>query len=78
MTRSHLSLSACLLAASAAAVLPACRGDRSEKPPRRFIPDMDLQPKWQPQSESEFYENHRAQRLPDPNAVAFGTPYWLP
>lgn len=73
MTRSHLPLSACLLAASAAAVLPACRGDRSEKPPRRFLPDMDYQPKWQPQSGSDFYENGRAQQTPDPNAVAFGT-----
>lgn len=53
--------------------ITGCRGDRSEKPPRRFIPDMDQQPKWNPQSETEFYENNRAQQVPDSNAVAFGS-----
>jgi len=59
--------------AALAGGLTGCRGDRSEKPPHRFIPDMDKQPKWNPQSETEFYENNRAQRVPDANTVAFGT-----
>lgn len=56
--------------------LTACRGDRSEKPPREFFPDMDLQPRWHPQGETDFYVQQdgtrRTQRLPDPNAVAYG------
>ncbi|MFT5424613.1 MAG: mono/diheme cytochrome c family protein [Phycisphaerales bacterium] len=73
--KSRVSLATLLVLAGLSATIgttTGCRGDRSEKPPHRFIPDMDQQPKWNPQSETDFYENGRAQRLPDPNAVAFG------
>lgn len=56
-----------------AAVLPACRGDRSEKPPRQFLPDMDDSPKWKPQTNSDFYADGRAMRQPVPGTVPFGT-----
>lgn len=71
MNRNHLTLGLATLAALFGGV-GGCRGDRSEKPPRRFIPDMDKQPKWIPQAETEFFENNRSQRVPDTNAVAFG------
>ena len=77
MARTRSTASVLCLAAAAAgglcAPLAGCRGDRSDKPPRRFIPDMDHQPKWKPQSQSEFFVDGRAQRTPDPRTVAFGT-----
>ncbi len=71
-TSRHITLGVALLGTLAAAVLPACRGDRSEKPPRRFLPDMDQQPRWNPQDHSEFYVDGRVHRVPDDRAVAFG------
>jgi len=59
-------------ACASAIVLGGCRGDRFEDPPRRFFPDMDHQPKWNPQADSPFFENDSTARVPDPNAVAFG------
>jgi mono/diheme cytochrome c family protein len=56
-----------------AALAGACRGDRSDKPPRQFLPDMDQQPKLKAQSGTEFFADGRTARLPDANAVAFGT-----
>jgi mono/diheme cytochrome c family protein len=64
-------LSACCLAL-AGGLLAGCRGDRSDNPPRQFFPDMDDQPKWLPQSESPFFVNGKADRVPDARAVAFG------
>lgn len=61
-----------LVATACAAVLPACRGDRTDAPPRRFFPDMDYQPKWKAQSQSDFFEDGRTQRQPDEQAVAWG------
>lgn len=64
--------------AVAAAVLAAggsiagCRGERSEKRPRQFIPDMDDSPKWKPQIKSEFFEDMRTMRPVVPGTVAFG------
>ena len=58
--------------AAAALALPACRGDRSEKPPRQFFPDMDEQPRWNPQEGTEFFADGRIMRVPDPRAVAYG------
>lgn len=60
------------LLALAAAGLPACRGDRSAKPPRQFLPDMDDSPKWRPQTHTGFYADGRAMRQPAAGAVAFG------
>ncbi len=55
---------ACLLALTALAALPlgGCRGDRTDKPPRRFFPDMDYQPKLKAQSETEFFADGKSQR----------------
>lgn len=63
-----------MLAGLAAAVAPlaGCRGDRSDKPPRQFFPDMDDQPKWEPQGGSEFFADGRQMRQPPKGAVAFG------
>jgi mono/diheme cytochrome c family protein len=63
---------AALMACASATLLGGCRGDRFEDPPRRFFPDMDHQPKWNPQADSPFFENGSTARVPDPNAVAFG------
>ncbi len=67
-----------LVALGAAVLAPAlggCRGDRTDARPRQFFPDMDDQPKWNPQSETEFFVHQdgtrRTQRTPDANTVAF-------
>jgi mono/diheme cytochrome c family protein len=60
------------LALVAVAALPACRGERSDKPPRQFLPDMDDSPKWKPQTATEFYADGRAMRQPVAKTVAFG------
>ncbi len=61
---------------SLAVPLAGCRGDRADARPRRILPDMDLQPKWKPQTETEFFVmqdgSARTQRVPDPNVIAFG------
>ena len=67
-----------LLGASALLALPlaGCRGDRTDARPRQILPDMDDQPKWKAQSETEFFAlqdgTRRTQREPDANTVAFG------
>lgn len=73
-----------LLASSA--VLQGCRGDRSEKPPRQFFPDLDDQPKYKAQSESKFFKDFEptgdaksawgmTQRLPVTGTIPFGRTY---
>jgi len=52
--------------------LAACRGERSEEPPRQFLPDMDDSPKFKPQSESSFFEDRRSMRRPVRGTVPFG------
>ncbi|MEX2218386.1 MAG: cytochrome c [Phycisphaerales bacterium] len=49
-----------------------CRGDRSDEPPRQFFPDMDDSPKWRPQTQTEFFADGRAMRLPPEHTVAWG------
>jgi mono/diheme cytochrome c family protein len=61
------------LALVAVAPLGGCRGDRSDKPPRQFFPDMDDQPRLKPQSETEFFVNGRTMRQPPAHTVPFGT-----
>ncbi|MDF1809542.1 MAG: cytochrome c [Phycisphaerales bacterium] len=64
----------CVLAAVAlVSPLAGCRGDRTDKPPRRFFPDMDYQPKLKAQSESEFFADGSSQREPVAGTVAFGS-----
>jgi mono/diheme cytochrome c family protein len=53
------------------AALAGCRGDRSDKPPRQFFPDMDDSPKWKPQTESPFFADGRTMRLPPEGVVAY-------
>lgn len=53
------------------AALAGCRGDRAEKPPRQFFPDMDDSPKFKPQTEAEFFADSRAMRPTVPGTVAF-------
>lgn len=64
------------LAASAAALLAlgggGCRGERTDNPPRQFLPDMDDQPKWRPQEGSGFFADGRTMRPRVAGAVAFG------
>lgn len=52
--------------------LGACRGDRSDEPPRRFFPDMDHQQKKKAQTASEFFEDGMSQRPLVDGVVAFG------
>ena len=61
------------LAALAALPMTACRGDRSDKPPRQFFPGMDDQPRWTPQAESEFFADGRTMRKPVKGTIPFGT-----
>jgi len=63
---------ACGLLALTAALGVGCRGDRSDKPPRAFFPDMDNSPRWKPQSETPFFADGRTMRQPVPGTVAFG------
>jgi mono/diheme cytochrome c family protein len=63
---------ACMLAGLSMLTLAGCRGERTDDPPRQFIPDMDDGPKFKPQSESEFFSDGRTMRPVVPNAVAFG------
>lgn len=58
--------------AGSAAVLGGCRGDREDKPPRQFFPDMDDQPKWEPQGRSDFFADGRMMRPPPAGTVPFG------
>lgn len=73
-TTSRHSISGALACAVLAALvggLSGCRGDREEKPPRQFFPDMDDMPKWKPQAQSEFFPDGRTMRQPAKNTVAF-------
>jgi mono/diheme cytochrome c family protein len=60
------------LAGGLLGVVGGCRGDREDKPPRQFFPDMDDQPKWGPQSKSEFFADGRTMRLPPNGTVPYG------
>ncbi|MFK7884275.1 MAG: cytochrome c [Phycisphaerales bacterium] len=71
-------LAAFAAAGMALASSAGCRGDRSEKPPRQFFPDMDQQPKLKAQSESEFFADGRSQRLLVDRTVAFGSRPQMP
>lgn len=77
-TRTRLTFALALGAAALASALPGCRGDRAEKPPRRFLPDMDQQPRWNPQDGSDFFVDGRTSRTPDPRTVAYGATDWAP
>lgn len=63
---------AALLALAAAAILPACRGERTQSPPRQFIPDMDDSPKMRNQTRTAFFPDGRMMRPRVAGTVAFG------
>ncbi len=67
-----LALGAAALLLSAAG-MAGCRGDRTDKPPPQFFPDMDQQPKLKPQSETQFFEDGRSQRPLVERSVPFGS-----
>jgi mono/diheme cytochrome c family protein len=57
----------------APAVLSGCARERpSSQPPIHLIPDMDHQPKFKAQSESRFFADGAAMRMPVPGTVARG------
>ena len=55
-----------------AAALAGCRGVVSEEPPVHLNPNMDSQPRYDPQSESKFFEDHRTMRSPVEGTIARG------
>lgn len=54
------------------ALLAACRGEISTKPPLHGVRNMDLQPKGSPQSESPFFADRRTAQLPVAGTVERG------
>lgn len=68
----------CGLAAVCAMALASCHGDRSDKPPHEFLPDMDSSPKWKNQAGSEFFADGRTMRPAVEGAVAFGHVDFVP
>lgn len=64
--------SAAATAALAIGALAGCQGERSDAPPRQFLPDMDDSPKFKPQTQTEFFADGRAMREPVKGTVAFG------
>ncbi len=71
-TTRHGGIAIAGLLALASIVAGGCRGERSDKPPHQFFPDLDDQPKWRTQAKSEFYEDGRTMRHVVPGTVAFG------
>ncbi|MBX3357953.1 MAG: cytochrome c [Phycisphaeraceae bacterium] len=69
--RASLPAALCL-AAGALGLLSGCHGERSNEPPHEFLPDMDQQQKYRPQSQTEFFEDGRSMRPTVAGAVAFG------
>lgn len=70
-TITKASLAVVGLALTAAGVT-GCRGERSNDPPRQFLPDMDDSPKNKPQTAATFFADGRAMRPRVPGTVAFG------
>ena len=58
------------------AALAGFRGSKSAKPPIEIFPDMDHQPKFQPQHPSGFFADGRAARKPVDGTVPLG--YTMP
>ncbi len=79
MSRTHAGArpGLAVLAVAGAALVPGllagCRGERTDKPPRQFLPDMDDSPKFKAQVKTEFFPDHRSMRPKVPGTVAFGT-----
>jgi mono/diheme cytochrome c family protein len=52
--------------------LSACRGQSSDAPPVHMNPNMDSQPRYDPQSESKLYEDRRSMRVPVEGTIPKG------
>ena len=65
---------ALLIAICSAALLSCVRGVPSDKPPVHVIQDMHKQPRYNPQSESNFFADGATMRAPVPGTVPQG---WL-
>ncbi len=61
-----------LFAVIAVVALAGFRGSKMAHPPIEIFPDMDHQPKYQPQHESEFWADGRAARPPVDGTVPLG------
>ena len=73
MKRTQAGLIAALgLSVLAGSALSGCRGERTDKRPRQFFPDLDDQERFKPQTETEFFADGRAQRPTVAGTVAFG------
>lgn len=57
------------LAIVSLAALAGCRGGKSDSPPIHFNPNMDTQPRYDPQAEAKFYEDRRTMRAPEEGTV---------
>jgi hypothetical protein len=71
----HSALALALLA------LSGCRGCTSSRPPIHLNPNMDIQPRYEPQAASDFFYNGAAMRPPVAGTVARGelrdsSPFW--
>lgn len=71
-TRLTSAVLAGILPAIALAALTGCRGERSRKPPRELLVDMDDQPRWNPQTKSKFFADGRTMRQPVTGTVPYG------
>jgi mono/diheme cytochrome c family protein len=68
-------LAAFLLMGVLVAGMAGFRGSTSRKPPIELFPDMDRQPKLQPQHESQFFADHRSSRLPVDGTIPRTSPF---
>lgn len=71
-TNGYTLLLAGALAMVAGAGMTGCRGERSDAPPRQFLPDMDDTKGWTPQDQSAFFTDNRTMRPRVQNTVAYG------
>lgn len=71
-TRVRMVLSMTAAALVGASGLAGCRGERTDAPPRQFLPDMDDSPKFKPQTQTAFFDDGRLMRPVVPGTVAFG------
>jgi len=71
VTRTRATVAAAI--AGAGLALGACRGDRSDAPPRQFFPDMDDQPKLKAQAQTPFFVDGKSQRPLVEGVVPYGS-----